>query len=105
MQDDVKVAIDEFDTLLDDKGPAAIVMHRKLMPAEGKNAWIFPPTFAQSESADDDEDGGGAYQIDDLPNDARKNVCLIDSIGSQANRIEPIFKTAPYSALVPQMTI
>jgi CRISPR-associated protein Csb1 len=105
MQDDVKVAIDQYDTLLDDKGPAAIVMHRKLMPAEGKNSWIFPPTFAQSESADDDEDGGGAYQIDDLPNDARKNVCLIDSIGSQANRIEPIFKTAPYSALVPQMTI
>jgi len=106
MQDNVKVAIDQYDTLLDDTGPAAIVMHRKLIPVEGKNAWIFPPTFAQSESADEDEDGGGGtYQIDDLPNDPKKNVCLIDSIGSQANRIEPIFKTVPYSALVPQMTI
>src|SRR5690606_36367238 len=28
-----------------------------------------------------------------------------DSVGSQANRIEPIFGKAPYDALVPQVTI
>jgi CRISPR-associated protein Csb1 len=104
---ETKIEIGKFDTtLLQDDGPAAIVFHRKLMPVEGKDSWIFPPTFAQSESSDEDEEGsGGSYQIDPLPNDERKNVCLIDSIGSQANRIEPIFKKAPYSALVPQVTI
>lgn len=98
--------IEQFDRLLQKDGPAAIVFHRKLRPVEGKDSWIFPPTFAPSESADDDEEGsGGKYQIDPLPDDPRKYVCLIDSIGSQANRIEPIFKKERYSALVPQIKI
>jgi len=63
-------------------------------------------TFAQSESADDEEEGsGGDYQIDPLPDDPRRNVCLIDSVGSQANRMEPIFKRQPYAALVPQQLV
>lgn len=103
---ETKVAIDKFDALLTDDGPAAIVFRRKLMPVEGQDSWIFPPTFAQNESADEDEEGaGGRYQIDWLPDDGRKNVCLIDSIGSQANRIEPLFKKEPYSALIPQIRI
>ncbi len=32
-------------------------------------------------------------------------VATIDSVGSQANRMEPIFKKAPYSNLVPQIEI
>ena len=98
--------IEQFDALLKDGGPAAIVLKRRLRPVEGDDAWIFPPTFAQSESADEDDEGrGGNYQIDDLPDDPRRNVCLIDSVGSQANRIEPIFKQAPYSSLVPQISV
>jgi len=101
-----ELRLDKFDHLLEDEGPAAIVFHRKLKPVEGDDSWIFPPTYAQSESAEDDDEGsGGTYQIDDLPDDVRRNVCLIDSIGSQANRMEPVFKKAPYSALVPQITI
>ena len=98
--------IEEFDKLLDDSGPAAILFRRRFRPVEGDDAWIFPPTFAQTESADEDEEGGGGhYQIDPLPDDKRRNVCLIDSIGSQANRMEPIFKQEKYSFLVPQVTI
>jgi len=44
-----KTQIDQFDRWLQDDGPAALVFHRKLLPVEGKEAWIFPPTFAQSE--------------------------------------------------------
>jgi CRISPR-associated protein Csb1 len=100
------VKIDKFDSWLQDDGPAALVFHRELVPVEGKDAWIFPPTFAQSESGDDEEEGGGGdYQIDDLPDDPRHNVCLIDSVGSQANRIEPIFKQQRYAALVPQRVV
>ena len=101
-----EIKIDQFDKWLMDYGPAALVFHRTLLPVEGKDAWIFPPTFAQSESAAEDEEGsGGDYQIDNLPDDPRRNVCLIDSIGSQANRIEPIFKQAPYAALVPELVV
>jgi CRISPR-associated protein Csb1 len=98
--------IDRFDDWLADGGPAALVFRRKLLPVEGKDAWIFPPTFAQSESADDEEEGtGGDYQIDVLSDDPLRNVCVIDSIGSQANRMEPVFKNEPYAALVPQLVV
>src|SRR3989442_2058231 len=102
-----EVKVDRFDTWLnDDEGPAALVFHRILLPVEGKGAWIFPPTFAQSESVDDEEEGsGGGYQIDLLPDDPRRNVCLIDSVGSQANRMEPVFKQGRYAALVPQQVV
>jgi CRISPR-associated protein Csb1 len=100
-----EITAEHFDQLLKDDGPAAIVLKRKLRSVEGNDAFIFPATFAQSESSDDDEGGGGTYQIDDLTNDDRRNVCLIDSVGSQANRMEPIFKLEAYSKLVPQIKI
>ncbi len=95
---------EDFSNLVNDNGPAAIVMVRELEPVEGREAWIFPPTFARSES-DEDSDGEskGGYQIDDLG--AGRNVCLLDSIGSQANRMEPIFKDETYKSLVPQVTV
>ncbi len=98
--------IERFDDLVGGEGSAAIVFRRQLKPVEGDGSWVFPPTFAQTESADEDEEGGGGtYQIDPLPDDDRRNVCLIDSVGSQANRMEPVFKKKPYSELVPQVTI
>ncbi len=98
--------IDQFDRLLSNDDAAALVFHRALLPVEGKDAWIFPPTFAKSETADEEEEGsGGKYQIDELHDDPRRNVCLIDSVGSQANRMEPVFKREPYAALVPQRVV
>jgi CRISPR-associated protein Csb1 len=96
-----------FDDLLNDDGPAALVFHRRLLPVEGNDAWIFPPTFAQSESADEAEEGsGGDYQIDPCGDPkSGNNVCLIDSVGSQANRMEPLFKLEPYCALVPKRVV
>ena len=48
-----EITIDQFDCFLDDNtGPAALVFHRSLLPVEGKESWIFPPTFAQSEAAE-----------------------------------------------------
>lgn len=98
--------IDQFDRWVHDDGPAALVFHRTLLPVEGKEAWIFPPTFARSEAVDDEDEGsGGRYQIDPLPDDPRRNVCLIDSVGSQANRMEPVFKQGRYAGLVPQHVV
>ncbi len=102
-----EIAIDTFDDWLRNNGPAALAFCRRLLPVEGKDAWIFPPTFAQTESPDDEEEGTkGDYQIDNLPEGfPNRNVCLIDSIGSQANRMEPLFKGEPYSELVPKRVV
>jgi len=67
-------------------------LKQKLLPVEGDGAVIFPPTYADV-----------GYNIDTLSDDTK--VCTIDSVGAQANRIEPIFKRLPYSALVPQIEI
>ncbi len=45
----------------------------------------------------------GGYNID--PPTGEKNVCLVDSVGSQANRIEPMFAKPEYAELVPQIII
>jgi CRISPR-associated protein Csb1 len=87
----------KFDHYLSDDGPAALVIREPLMPVEGSDGVLFPATFA----AGDNFQGG--YNIDGDPNG--KNVCLIDSVGSQANRIEPIFAEPKYAGLVPQVLI
>lgn len=108
-----EVKIDQFDELLKDDGPIALTLIRELEPAEGKDAWIFPPTFAGSEGGDDDEEGSGKYCIDRWEEPAaekglspiKRNLCLFNSIGSEANFIEPIFKKDRYKTLVPQRTV
>lgn len=74
-------------------GPVALHLKQKLVPVEeGEHAVIFPPTYADI-----------GYNIDTLADGTK--VATIDSVGSQANRIEPIFKEPPYSSLVPQIEI
>lgn len=87
----------KFDGYLNDDGPAALVIREWLMPVEGPDGVLFPATFA----AGDNFPGG--YNIDTDP--SGKNVCLIDSVGSQANRIEPIFAEEKYKHLVPQIVV
>jgi CRISPR-associated protein Csb1 len=89
--------IGRFDDWLKGSGPAALVLREHLMPVEGHDGVIFPATFA----AGDNFPGG--YNIDPLTGE--KNVCLIDSVGSQANRMEPIFAKEEYANLVPQIVI
>ncbi len=76
------------DWLKDDSSAAALVMRQWLVPVEGKDAVIFPPTYPI-------EQNKPGYNIDRFEQD-RSSVCQIDSVGSQANRIEPIFKREPY---------
>lgn len=80
--------------------PAAVVSREYLVPVEGKDGVFFPPTFAAAENT---REFPGGYNINDLGND--ENVCLVDSVGSQANRIEPMFATGDYVALVPQLIV
>lgn len=80
--------------------PAAVVTREYLSPVEGKDGVFFPPTFAAAENS---KEFPGGYNINDLGNG--ENVCLIDSVGSQANRIEPMFAEGDYAALVPQLIV
>jgi CRISPR-associated protein Csb1 len=89
----------QFDDWLDDSGPAAIVIREYLTPVEGADGVVFPATFAASK----DKTFKGGYNVDEFPDG--RNVCLIDTVGSQANRIEPLFARQGYLCLVPQIVI
>jgi CRISPR-associated protein Csb1 len=93
MAEPLKLAHDEINKWVDDpQGPVALHLKQKLLPVEGEGGVIFPPTYADI-----------GYNIDELSDGTK--VVTIDSVGSQANRMEPIFKRAPYAALVPQIEI
>src|SRR3954454_5315930 len=87
----------EFDRYLTEGGPAALVIREYLMPVEGLDGILFPATYAAGDGFP------GGYNIDRDPKG--DNVCLIDSVGSQANRIEPLFAREKYKTLVPQVIV
>ena len=106
----------KFDHYLTDDGPAALVLKQHLMPVEGADGVLFPATYAAGDGFQ------GGYNIDVFPDDKdvgkgsklkptvdmfphSKNVALIDSVGAQANRIEPLFKQEKYKHLVPQYAV
>jgi CRISPR-associated protein Csb1 len=92
--------LNKYDNWLTSDTAAAIVIREKLVPVEGADGVIFPATYA---AAEDKNVFPGGYNID--PPSGEKNVCLVDSVGSQANRIEPIFAKPEYAGLVPQVII
>lgn len=73
-----------YDDLLKEDGPAAIVLKQWLKPVGG--SVIFPPTYANPSQRKGDPP---VYNIDRFE-DSKHSVCVIDSIPSQANRIEPM---------------
>lgn len=91
---------DQLHALADDRaGPVALHLHERLAPVEGPGSVIFPPTYA-----------GVGYNIDELSDGTK--VATIDSVGSQANRMEPAFLSArigepenPRAGLIPQIEI
>lgn len=91
----------QFDSWIQgDSVAAALVMRQPLSPVDGLDGVFFPPTYAKGE----DKDGfKGGYNIDTAPDGT--NVCLVDSVGAQANRIEPLFKEGRYKTLVPQVEV
>jgi CRISPR-associated protein Csb1 len=91
----------QFDHLLADAGPAAIVLKQSLQPVEGPDSVIFPPTYAAPKG---DPDKNPRYNLDGVDRGTAAS-CAIDSIGSQANRIEPLFKRGKYRHLVPQIVV
>lgn len=89
----IPLSKEKIDTWVDDpRGPVALHVKQKLIPVEGEGGVVFPPTYADV-----------GYNIDVLSDGTK--VATIDSVGSQANRIEPLFQRPPYAKLVPQIDI
>lgn len=80
---------------LDPKGPSALVLREYLISAEGKDAAFYPPTFAPPEEEAAAKSG---YVKDAF-------TYLVDSVESQANRMEALFLQAEYKNLVPQIIV
>lgn len=92
-----EVDVNHYDNWLsEDSNVAALVMRQWLEPLEGKDAVIFPPTYRI-------EQNKAGYNVDYFED--ATSVCQIDSVGSQANRMEPIFKRDRHKHLVPQVII
>jgi CRISPR-associated protein Csb1 len=89
--------LNKYDPWLVDEGPSALVIRECLIPVEGRDGVLFPATFAAGDGFP------GGYNIDRFQDGA--NVCLIDSVGSQGNRIESLFMKDEYAGLVPQIVI
>jgi CRISPR-associated protein Csb1 len=88
----------------DPRAAVALHLRQKLLPIEGRDGIVFPPTYAF------DDKQPTRYQIDTLSDGSK--VAQLDSVGAQANRMEPLFKLAkpglpenPLAALVPQVDI
>ena len=97
----------QFHAFADDgNGPVALHLRQPLIPIEGPGSVIFPPTYADSPL--NQRDFG--YNIDELSDGTK--ITTIDSVGSQANRMEAVFLPAtaseaenPRAGLVPQIEI
>ncbi len=90
----------QFDSWIRTDDFAALVIREHLEPVEGPDGVLFPATYA---AAEDKKVFPGGYNID--PPEGDTNVCLVDSVGSQANRIEPVFSKPDYAHLVPQVFV
>ena len=80
-----KLTIQVLDHACSNNG-IAIRCRRRLQPAEGSGAKVFPPTYE-----------GGKYALETRKIDGADLPCaLLDSVQSQANRIEQALKAAYY---------
>ncbi|HBY64493.1 MAG TPA: type I-U CRISPR-associated protein Cas7 [Solibacterales bacterium] len=89
--------INYFDNWLAVDGPVAAVLREELEPVLGDGAVVFPPTFAPPEKGQ-----SPSYVVDET---SEGKVAIIDTVGAQANRMEPLFKRAPYAGLVPEAKV
>jgi CRISPR-associated protein Csb1 len=115
----IKVDASIINSWADDlRGPVALHLREKLRPVEddggangkdgnGRDRFpvIFPPTYAMEERRKH-----APYAIDELSDGIK--IAQVDSVGSQENRMEPLFKRFPpgrgenpLASLVPQIDV
>jgi CRISPR-associated protein Csb1 len=85
--------------LLSEDGPSAIVLTEQLEPAEGRSSVFFPPTYAPPEGEKVKKPRYAMTEKESL------STVVVDSVESQANRLEQLFEKGSYRELVPQIWI
>jgi len=83
--------------LLSEDGPSALVLTEELEPAEGRSSVFFPPTYASERK--------GEKPRYALTEKGPLSTVVVDSVESQANRLEQLFTKEGYRELVPQVWI
>ena len=86
------------DALLADDGPAAVVLKQWLRPVGGDV--FYPPTYANPDA----REKRPVYNVDRF-GDGATSTCVVDSVPSQANRIEPSFARVADGKLVPRVVV
>ena len=118
--------LEKYDYMLTTETVAAITAHQLLISVEGPGAVVFPPTFAPANRGEKGgyniDSTGGTYHAaiqyepakspaikTDIQHEGGSNVCIIDTVGAEANRLEPLFKPdkcdGRYAVLVPQVNV
>ncbi|MBK5914357.1 type I-U CRISPR-associated RAMP protein Csb1/Cas7u [Rhodocyclus purpureus] len=82
--------------LLHNPHAVALVSRQQLRPVEGEGTPVFPPTYLGSND-------NPTYCISPLGGE--RNLCVVDSVQSQANRVEQVFLQPPYRALVREVSV
>lgn len=86
----------DLNELLTNHSAVAIVAKQRLRPVDGPGSPFFPPTYLGSNNSP-------TYCISSLGGD--KNLCTVDSVQSQANRIEEAFLEEPYRSLIRRVEV
>lgn len=92
-----------FDDCLNDSGPFVIRIKTPLVSVGDTSSPIFPPTYPKQDKSatyPKPDKSGPMYNISKWKDGSL--CCDLDSIGSQANRMEGLFKKE-YSSFVPQV--
>jgi CRISPR-associated protein Csb1 len=90
--------------------PVSITLTETLEPSGGPGTVIFPPTYAREPGKIPHPYAISTLRDDLAPEAAaaqgcEANICDLDTVGSQANRMEPGFAEPPLNSLVPQRVI
>lgn len=86
----------DLSQLLTDSNVVAVVSQQKLRPAEGDGMPFFPPTYLGTNDKP-------TYCISSTGEGG--NLCTVDSVQSQANRVEEAFLHEPYRSLIRRIEV
>jgi CRISPR-associated protein Csb1 len=93
-----------LDALAVRRDVVALVRRQPMRPVAGHGTPVFPATYAADKN-DKSSEPGGRYCISPVGLDGTRNVCVIDSVQSQAGRIEATLQQAPYRTLTREVGV
>jgi len=86
----------DLNQLMVDDSVVAVVLQQTLRPVEGEGMPFFPPTYLGTNNSP-------TYCISSTGDGG--NLCTVDSVQSQANRVEEAFLGEPYRSLIRRVEV